>query len=93
MIIIRRIEERAIVLVKESRGRIILEVYILLAVLYFPFFIWLSLTYIKYSKDAIGDSKRKNIYMGFSLTISLFNFLNNILFELEDSVGLFYNQN
>ena len=68
-------------------GGEVLSVYILLAVLYLPFFIWLSLTYIRY-KDGIGDSKRKGIYVGFLLTISLFHFISNILFDLKGSYGL-----
>ena len=59
----------------------------MLAVLYFPFFVWLSLTYIGY-KDGIGDSKRKSIYVGVLLTISLFHFFSNILFEINASFGL-----
>ncbi|MDG5785856.1 hypothetical protein QA612_00015 [Evansella sp. AB-P1] len=65
-----------------------MEVYIILAVLYFPYFIWLSLTYIRYNKDGIGDSKRKGKYVGFLLTISSFHFISNILFDLKASYGL-----
>lgn len=65
-----------------------MEVYIILAVLYIPFFIWLSLTYIRYSKDGIGDSKRKGIYVGFLLTLSLCHFFSKILFDLKASYGL-----
>ena len=62
-------------------------VYIIAAVLYFPLFIWLSLTYIGY-KDGIEDSKRKGIYAGFLLTICLFHFISNILFDIKASYGL-----
>ncbi len=57
------------------------------AVIFFPFFIWLSFTYIRY-KDGMGDSKRKGIYLGFLLTISLFHFFSNILFDIKASYGL-----
>lgn len=69
-------------------GRKVLEVYLILAVIYFPLFIWLSLTYIRFSNDASGDSKRKRVYMGFLLTLSLFYFISNILFDLKASYGL-----
>ena len=74
--------------IKEYKGEKVLEIYIILAVLYFPFFIWLSLKYIRYNKDGIGDSKRKGIYVGFLLTLSFFHFFSNILFDLKASYGL-----
>lgn len=58
--------------------------YITLAVLYFPFFIWLSLTYIGYSEDA----KRKGIYARFLLILSSFHFFSNTLFDIKASYGL-----
>ena len=64
-----------------------MSVYIIVAVLYFPFFTWLSLTYIGY-KDGVGDSKRKGIYAGFLLTLSVFHFFSNILFDIKASYGL-----
>ena len=64
-----------------------MSVYIIVAVLYFPFFIWLSLTYIGY-KDGNEDSKRKGIYAGFLLTICLFHFISTILFDIKASYGL-----
>lgn len=65
-----------------------MEIYIILAVIYIPFFIWLSLKFIRHDKDGIGDSKRKGIYLGFLLTLSVFHFISNNLFELKASYGL-----
>ena len=74
--------------IKENKGEKVLEIYIILAVLYIPFLIWLSLKYIRYNKDGIGDSKRKGIYVGFLLTLSFFHFISNILFDLKAFYGL-----
>jgi len=78
----------AVELKQRLGGEKALEIYIILAGLYFPFFIWLSLTYIRYNNVGIGDSKRKGIYVGFLLTLSLFHFSSNILFDLKASYGL-----
>ena len=61
--------------------------YITLAVLYFPIFIWLSLTYIGYN-GGNTDAKRKRNYAGFLLTLSLFHFFSNALFDIKASYGL-----
>ena len=61
--------------------------YIMLAVLYFPFFIWLSLTYIGYN-GGNGDAKRKGIYARFLLILSSFHFFSNTLFDIKASHGL-----
>jgi hypothetical protein len=73
---------------RENRGGNDLEVYIVIVVFYFGFFIWLSMSYIRYGKDGVGDSKKKSIYVGFLLALSLFYFISNILFDLEASYGL-----
>ena len=65
-----------------------MEIYIILAVLYIPFFIWLSLKFIRHNKDGIGDSKRKGIYVGFLLTLSVFHFISNSVFDLKATYGL-----
>jgi hypothetical protein len=66
-----------------------MELYLIFAALYFPFFVWLSLTYIKHHKDGMDDSNRKVKYVGFLLTLSIFHFLSNNLFELNATYGLF----
>ncbi|WP_077618383.1 hypothetical protein [Bacillus sinesaloumensis] len=65
-----------------------MEIYIVLAVFYLSFFTWLSLSYIRNSNGGTGDSKRKRIYVGFLLTLSLFHFFGNTVFELNASYGL-----
>lgn len=46
------------------------------------------MSYIRYGIDGVGDSKRKAIYVAFLLTLSLFYFISNILFDIKASYGL-----
>ncbi|KAB7666878.1 hypothetical protein [Bacillus sp. B1-b2] len=64
-------------------------IFILFTLLFFPFFIWLSLTYVGYNQvGVIVDSMRKTIYIGFLFSLSLFHFISNTIFSLSASYGL-----
>ena len=65
-----------------------MELFIILSVLYFPIFIWLSITFVGNKTDVIRHTKRKQLYVGFLLMLSLFHFTSNTIFNLNASYGL-----
>ncbi|WP_157843266.1 hypothetical protein [Bacillus sp. FJAT-42315] len=62
--------------------------FVCLVTFYFPLFVWLSFSYIKFADDGSGHSKRKSVYLGFLLSISVFHFINRWLLNMRDSYGL-----